>query len=159
MQSRFVRALMMAAGLAVAGSSAVSAQEEVPDPQGVQLHSVLLGGNEVSNAGAANVGDQNGNGAAALIFLGEKLKILCIGTVVTDIDPPIAMHIHEDEAGENGPVVQGLTPPATGNPGNVSQCLNIGAALSKKIRERSNTFYINVHTGQFPDGAIRGQLH
>ena len=31
-------------------------------------------------------------------------------------------------------------------------------ALLARIRNTPGNFYINVHTGQFPDGAVRGQL-
>ncbi len=152
MGSRLFQALLISGGLALVGSSVASAQ-------GLQFHTVLLGGNEVSGGGAGNAGDQDGNGASGLIIRGNRLTQLCIGTVVTNIDPPTDMHIHRGKAGVNGPVVVPLIPPAAGNPGHVSQCVNITGALSAEIRKNPNLFYQNVHTGQFPGGAIRGQLH
>jgi CHRD domain len=126
--------------------------------QGTQLFAVLLGGNEVSAGGAANAGDQNGHGAAAITFGDTNLRTLCIGVVVSEIGPPTLMHIHRERAGQNGAVVVTLNPPVKGNPGRVSQCVEITAALSEAIRTRPSNFYVNVHNAAFPNGAIRGQL-
>jgi hypothetical protein len=43
--------------------------------------------------------------------------------------------------------------------GTSSGCMGgIAAALISQIRMNPTGFYINVHTSQFPNGAIRGQL-
>jgi hypothetical protein len=126
--------------------------------QGTHLFAVLLGGNEVSAGGSANAGDQNGHGAVAITFDGADLRTLCIGVVVSNIAAPTLMHIHQERAGQNGPVVVTFNPPEKGNPGRRSQCVNISAALSVDIRERPHDFYVNIHNADFPGGAIRGQL-
>ena len=75
------------------------------------------------------------------------------------IGSPVAAHIHEGEAGENGPIVVPLTPPAAGNPGTSAGCVSgVDAGLLTRIRATPNRFYVNVHTGAFPAGAVRGQL-
>lgn len=148
MKTGFLRALVSAAVLTVAGSSAASAQ-------GTQLHAILLGGNEVSGGGAANVGDPDGFGAASITFRG---RVLCIGTVVSGIDPPIAMHIHDAKAGVNSGIFVPLNPPASGDPGHQSQCKRISDAQAAAIQANPNLFYLNVHTELFQAGALRGQL-
>jgi hypothetical protein len=78
------------AGLSVYGSSAASAQ-------GVQFFAVLSGGNEVSDAGRAAIGDRNGFGTASVIFSGAAGQI-CFSILVASIDKPTAAHIHENVA-------------------------------------------------------------
>lgn len=134
----------------VCGASAASAQ-------GMHFFAVLNGGNEISNTGAANAGDPNGYGTAHVMFAGAGR--LCFGISVFGISTPTMAHIHEAEAGSNGSVRVTLTAPSAGNPGSSSGCVTgIAAALLARIRNTPGNFYINVHTGQFPDGAVRGQL-
>jgi hypothetical protein len=124
--------------------------------QGTQHFAVLSGGNEVSTTGDANAGDQDGSGAAAVIVLSSRI---CFSILVTRIATPTLAHIHEEEAGQNGPIVVNLNPPATGNPGTSSGCVPVNnAALLTRIRETPNQFYVNVHNTPFPSGALRGQL-
>jgi hypothetical protein len=139
------------AGLAVYGSSAASAQ-------GVQFFAVLNGGNEVSDAGKAAVGDPNGFGTASVIFSGAAGQI-CFSILVANIDRPTAAHIHENIAGKNGPVVVPLKAPTSGSPGTSSGCVSgVSAAVLGRIRSDPTRFYVNVHTAAFPNGAVRGQL-
>lgn len=124
--------------------------------QGVQHFAVMNGGNEVSATGAAAAGDPDGSGAASITVTGTRV---CFSLLVELIGTPIMAHIHEAEAGANGPIVIPLIPPATGNPGTRAGCISgIGAALATRLRNNPNQFYVNVHTGAFPSGAIRGQL-
>ena len=117
---------------------------------------VLLGGNEVSDDGDANVGDSDGVGSATVLIDG---RTLCFGLTVNNIGTPTAAHIHRGRAGVNGPVVVPFTAPASGNPGASSGCIrNVDAGLINDISDFPGEFYVNVHTGQFPGGAIRGQL-
>ena len=142
-------ALAVFAGI-IGGASAASAQ-------GMHFFAVLNGGNEISNAGAANAGDPNGFGTAHVMFAGAGR--LCFGISVFRVSPPTAAHIHENVAGSNGPIRVTLTAPSAGNPGTSSGCVSgIGSALLNRIRNTPGNFYINVHTGQFPSGAVRGQL-
>ena len=132
------------------GASAASAQ-------GMHFFAVMNGGNEISAGGAANAGDPNGFGAAHVIFAGAGR--ICFGISVFGLSTPTAAHIHEAEAGTNGPIVVTLTAPAAGSPGTSSGCvMGIAAALLARIRNTPGNFYVNVHTGQFMAGAVRGQL-
>jgi hypothetical protein len=63
-----------------------------------------------------------------------------------------------DRNGGNGPIVVPLTAPETGDPGNASNCTTINRRLIRQIRRNPGRFYVNVHTDDFRDGAIRGQL-
>jgi CHRD domain-containing protein len=125
-------------------------------PAFAQLFAVLLGGNEVSDAGDANIGDPDGSGTATLLIRGT---ILCSAILVTGIDIPTAAHIHEGAAGVNGPVVVTFThPPETGDPGDTSECVPADATVLNNISQNPAGFYVNVHTAAYPNGAVRGQL-
>jgi CHRD domain len=120
------------------------------------LFAVLLGGNEVSGDGQANVGDPDGVGSATVLFAATTL---CFGLTVNNLDEPTAAHIHQERAGVNGPIVVPLTAPANGDPGESSGCIpDVDPDLVEEIRTHPGEFYVNVHTEQFPAGAIRGQL-
>lgn len=68
----------------------------------------------------------------------------------------IAAHIHKADAGVSGPVVIPFaTPGADGKSGG---CAAAARTLVAQILADPASYYVNVHTGAFPAGAIRGQL-
>jgi CHRD domain len=89
---------------------------------------------------------------------------------VTDMDKVNAAHIHLAEAGKNGPVVLtlfkgGPTEQVNGTVGeaNVTASNLEGPMKGKDVMDlvtamKNGTTYVNVHTTDFPDGEIRGQL-
>jgi hypothetical protein len=89
---------------------------------------------------------------------------------VTDMDKVNAAHIHLAEAGKNGPVVLtlfkgGPTEQVNGTVGeaNVTASNLEGPMKGKEVIDlvtaiKNGTTYVNVHTTDFPDGEIRGQL-
>jgi hypothetical protein len=89
---------------------------------------------------------------------------------VTDMDKVNAAHIHLGEAGKNGPVILtlfmgGPTEQVNGTVGeaNVTASNLEGPMKGKDVTDlvtamKNGTTYVNVHTTDFPDGEIRGQL-
>lgn len=70
--------------------------------------------------------------------------------------PAAAAHIHKAAAGVSGPVVVPLaTPGADGKSGG---CVGAARTLVAQMLASPASFYVNVHTAEFPAGAIRGQL-
>src|SRR5580765_2702545 len=70
--------------------------------------------------------------------------------------PAVASHIHKAAAGASGPVVIPLaTPGADGKSGG---CVGVARPLVAQVLASPASFYVNVHTAEFPAGAIRGQL-
>jgi CHRD domain len=118
----------------------------------------LTGAEEVDPVTAAvGVGDPDGSGTAT-ITLNPGQEEVCFELTVADIDTPIGAHIHEGAAGTNGPVVVGLDPlPPTGDSSS-SECVSLERQEIIEILRDPSNYYVNVHTGLFPDGAIRGQL-
>jgi len=121
------------------------------------LAAVLSGANEVDSQGAANKGAPAGSGVAT-ITLKPTLNQICYTIAVTGVTlPAAAAHIHNSLAGANGNVVVPLTAPDAS--GNASGCVsNVATALINTIAAEPASYYVNVHTSDFPAGAVRGQL-
>ena len=116
---------------------------------------MLSGKKEVSTEGDKGVGDRNGRGSFSATFDGNEL---CYGLTVKNIANPVAAHIHRGSPRVAGPVVLPLEQPANGDPGASSDCVDVPRSLARAIRRNPAKFYVNVHTADFPDGAVRGQL-
>ena len=126
-----------------------------------QLTARLSGANEVPPA------DPDGRGLA---FVRTGRQRVCFAVGWTGITPPIFAHIHAGVAGTNGPVVVLFwdVPElvAAGPPAELPATVSAAAgcvddqdpAVLRDIRQQPRAFYVNVHTREFPGGAIRGQL-
>lgn len=108
----------------------------------------LTGENEVPGPG-----DPDGRGVG-IVDIHSKGRV-CVSLAYDDIKPPTGFHIHRGTATESGPVVVDFTHLLPSGDG----CVDADPALLEEIRANPAGFYLNVHTGQFPNGAIRGQLH
>ena len=95
-------------------------------------------------------GAPTGTGAADFTFTGRKV---CWDFTISGIGKPLAAHIHRGRAGMAGPVVVPL-----GAAYRQQGCTTAPAAIAKAITANPGGFYVNVHTKQFPNGAIRAQL-
>jgi hypothetical protein len=156
------RRLIVLAAAALVGTAvwgAVMAFGGAGGAAGVPHFAVLNGANEVSAEGAANAGDLDGFGGAAVVV--HSNTRICFSLAFTRLGRVVAAHIHQGEAGENAPVVVDFGIPEggmAGNPGAHSGCVTAGRSVVQGIRNNPGGFYVNVHTSQFPGGAIRGQL-
>ena len=128
------------------------------------LFTELDGRNEVANAATnqKNVGDPNGSGEAYVFGIDGDVTTLCYILTVDKIGTATAAHIHEGAAGTNGPVVVNLAAPADGN---AADCLTegetgkfVGDQTVLEILNNPSDYYVNVHSPEYPNGAIRGQL-
>jgi hypothetical protein len=110
-------------------------------------------------SGAAEVpgpGDPNGTGTATIRLNQGRGKVCFVLTASNITLPASGAHIHIGKAGDAGAVVVALVPPdATGLSGG---CVDAPRATIKAIRKKPANYYVNIHTSDFPDGAIRGQL-
>jgi hypothetical protein len=96
-------------------------------------------------------GDADGSGFAVVTINGTTVNY----TVFTQgIGTPTLAHIHRGAAGTaNPPVIDFNVNTLTG--GSVS---GVSQTLINEIVANPSGFYVNVHTAEFPNGAIRGQL-
>jgi CHRD domain len=121
------------------------------------LFARLLGKNEIGPTGKRRAGDPDGQGGATLTL--TQGGQLCFGIVVQGISAPTAAHVHVGRRNVNGDIVITLAPPTGGDPGASSGCVAVDQNLLMKIRKHPRRYYVNVHTGDFQGGAVRGQLH
>ena len=119
------------------------------------LFAVLTGAKEVDVQGNTGTGDRNGRGSFSATLDGRQL---CYGIQVKNINDPVAAHIHRGGKTVAGPVVQELEAPAAGDPGASSACVRLSRSLARSLRSNPGRFYVNVHTPDLPNGAVRGQL-
>ena len=102
-------------------------------------------------------GDPDGSGEA-LITVNPGLGEVCWEITAADIRlPATSAHIHEADAGIRGGIVAGLTAPDMS--GLATGCRSgLDPELLRRIIQDPARFYVNVHTTDYPAGAIRGQL-
>jgi hypothetical protein len=105
---------------------------------------ILSGANEVPAA------DPDGSGFAVITIDGTTLRY---SVFVQNITAPTASHIHAGVAGTNGSIVVPFTVGTLSN-----GTTTITTELASQINANPAGFYVNVHTSDFPNGAIRGQL-
>jgi hypothetical protein len=138
-----------AAGETPAGAEATEEAETGAVPGAITVN--LTGAEE-----APGPGDEDATGTAVVYLRGDSNEV-CVDLAVQNTTlPTSAAHIHRGAAGEAGPPVVPLTAPdATGLS---STCVTVEAELMQELINDPQNFYVNVHTDDFPDGAVRGQL-
>ncbi|MFV0126724.1 CHRD domain-containing protein [Streptomyces sp. HMX112] len=125
--------------------------------KGGKILALASGLQEVPNGDDKPEGDIDGVGIA---FLHPRGRDVGYSLVWTNITAPVAAHVHEGGFGKNGDVrVPLLTTPVPDTVFAVSGTVrHQDARLLKRLAARPGHFYANLHTEEFPDGAVRGQL-
>lgn len=111
------------------------------------LTATLLGSNEVGG------GALSGSGIAVVDFDGTSITYTIL---VSGIEAPNAAHIHVGAVGTDGNVVLNFQPSFVA--GTATGTVNADAGTVATILANPGGHYVNVHTSQFPNGAVRGQL-
>jgi hypothetical protein len=104
----------------------------------------------------APAGDPVGTGAATIRARRGQGQV-CFTLAVNDITLPAAgAHVHRAAAGSSGPIVVQLVAP--GASGASRACVAASRAVVAAMLANPSGYYVNVHTTDYPAGAIRGQL-
>lgn len=140
---------------------------------GTVLAASLRGANEVPVAGGPAVGDKDG---AAVQFVKVKGDKVSVAVAWRGTGKPTALHIHQGAKGTNGGIKvdfggligkeSGLIGKEKGKGNGASKGHSLTGTVTVKDRALLNalkadpsSFYANLHTDEFPGGAVRGQLH
>jgi hypothetical protein len=150
MERRWIATLAALAAVMVVALPATAAKQA---PKEYDLLAPLIGSEE-----APNPGDPDGFGAADFRIKGNKV---CFRIIASKIEPVTAAHIHKGAPGVAGPIEVDLFTFKGKNqtlPPRITGCAKTTAAIAKAIRSKPGDYYVNVHNGPFPSGALRGQL-
>jgi hypothetical protein len=117
----------------------------------------LLGTNE------SPAGDLDGTGIASVTIdvIDPALPAggeICWDLSYSGITQPTMAHIHTGAAGVNGPILVPFVPFSDLGPTSATGCTSTSGAVAQQIVDNPSGYYVNVHTADFPAGAIRGQL-
>jgi len=136
----------------------------IPAPRGACPRVVLTatrGGTAIAvamtgEAEAPTAGEPVGTGTATIRLRRGQGK-LCYSMRARNITlPAAAAHIHRGGTGVAGPVIIPLRAPNAS--GVAAGCTSVSRTLVAQILRNRQGYYVNVHTTDFPGGAVRGQL-
>ncbi|MFD9222431.1 CHRD domain-containing protein [Streptomyces sp. NPDC060064] len=124
----------------------------------------LNGASEVPVQGGPAVGDRDG---AALEFVKVKGDKVSVAVKFRGTDKPTALHIHQGVKGTNGGIKIDFTgllnkgkTKSKGWTGAVTGTVKVtDKAVLDAFKTDPSGFYANLHTAEFPGGAVRGQFH
>lgn len=137
---KWLLAAALALGLAACGDD--------PDPQQTtRLTATLTGDQEVPPPVTGAVG----TGTLSLDLPSRNIS----GSIVLDGMTATAAHIHQGEAGVNGPII---VPLVETTPGTWSVPVGSTLTESQAAAFAAGGLYYNAHSSAFPNGEIRGQI-
>jgi uncharacterized membrane protein len=143
--------VLVAVALLAAAVGLVTANAHTQRAAKLRVFRVALAGENETPAG-----DPVATGSATLRVRAGRPKI-CYQLAARDLSGrALAAHIHRAARGVSGPILIPLhTPNAAGKS---RGCAKASRRLVKAILAHPRNYYVNVHTAEFPAGAIRGQL-
>lgn len=142
-----VRFMLLAGAVALAGCATV--EEAVVEETGDTYRAMLTGAQEVPN------GDPDGSARAEISISDDFDQVCWDVNDVRGIGPVTAAHIHRGARGVNGPPVFTLR---RAEEGGYKGCTDGSEWAQDRIENNPEAFYVNLHTAEYPNGAIRGQL-
>lgn len=141
--------LLATVACCVALAGCATLEETVAEETADTYYAALTGAQEVGG------GDPDGSGRAEISISDGFGQVCWDLNDITGIGPITAAHIHAGRAGTNGPPVFTLRPAEEGG---YKGCTDGSEWTQDRIEDNPDAFYVNVHTAQYPNGAIRGQL-
>lgn len=138
---------LSAAALALTGCETV--QQTYTEAISSTYTANLRGANEVGP------GDPDASGTAEISIADELTRVCWDLNDMRGLGPITGAHIHRGAAGVDGPVVMPL---AQATEGGWRGCSTDTDWVQRAFDEGLSNYYVNVHTAEYPNGAIRGQL-
>ncbi|WP_343343735.1 CHRD domain-containing protein [Sphingomicrobium sp. XHP0239] len=137
----------LAAGTALLGACATAQETLVENVD--DTYTAYLTGDKVPGGG-----DMDGY-ARAEVTVSGTLDRVCYEIDEVRGVVPTAAHIHEGNEGQTGRPVVTLED----NDGTWSGCVNSDGPVRDHIERMPSMHYVQIHTAEYPNGAIRGQLY
>lgn len=135
--------------LSLAGPNATSARE-------FGYHVDMRPATVVDATGATGAGDPDARlNAAFQVDIEAGTFCPSFGGLV-GLSTPTAVHVHAGVAGTNGPIVAEFDVPVA--EGGFGDCVDVSPDVIEAIVADPLAFYMDLHTDEFPDGAVRGQM-
>lgn len=132
----------------VTGAIAAAAIAPQPiDAAPVKLTATLTGAAETAG------GDPDGSGGFT-VTLDPETNDFCYSLWGDKIAKPTMAHLHTGAAGTDGGPLATLEVTGKAN----DECLALDKDKLQPIVDNPAGFYVNIHTADFPKGALRGQL-
>jgi len=126
------------------------------DDEGGSFELALSGENEVCDEDGVCGGD--GTGSASVDINSDQNEI-CYEINLEGVEGANAAHIHSGDEGEAGDVVVDLAYEGDDEGTSEEICIDdIEESVLEEIAEEPEGHYLNVHTEELPDGAVRAQL-
>ncbi len=149
MRTRTRGTLALAAALGLVGTMALAGTVLAAE---TTLTATLAGVTE-----GESPGDPDGSGTASIV-IDPAAGTACWTLTAESIEPVTQSHIHVGAEGESGDIVVPLD--VDGFEGSSEGCIEPmeDAAILQEIVDNPAGYYVNLHTEDFPAGAIRGQL-
>lgn len=141
---------------ALTGAIPASAHEPSPTLDAGDGHFTI----QLSGAEIPGRGDSDGQGTAKLDFDRQK-QTACLGITWSKLRGDVtALHLHAGARGSEGPISIPFFNDQhfPGAQHTFSGCAHSSPDQTNAVINNPAGFYLNVHSIQFPDGAIRGQL-
>ena len=110
-------------------------------------------GAALSGSATSKGGDPDGSGGFK-VTLDPETHDFCYSLWGVKIGKSTAAHLHAGAPGTVGAAVVALDITGKGD----EQCIALGKDKGQAIIDNPDGFYVDIHTADFPDGAIRGQL-
>lgn len=140
---------LIAVTLSIAACGGTSATPSTASSRPTTLYTVSMTG-----AAETPTGTPHGRGVAIIAFHGASTVCLRFSHLRGFLDATVA-HIHSGTTGRSGPVLVALSSrPKLHHRG----CLAISPTVSRAIWKQPSAYYVNVHSLQYPGGAVRAQL-
>ncbi|MFE9398248.1 CHRD domain-containing protein [Streptomyces flavidovirens] len=165
-----ITAVAAAAGVTLAALPAIAADRGNSGTGASFFVASLTGANEVPVEGGPALGDRDG---VALEFVKVEGSTVSFAVEWRGTGEPTALHIHQGGKGVNGGIKADFTKQlghgkdkdedkgkGNGKARTATGSVEVAdAALLKAFKANPTSFYANLHTAEFPAGAVRGQFH
>ena len=141
--------IVAASAMALSLAACATLEEGVAEALSETYYATLTGANVPGG------GDRDGYGQAEISVSDEAGQVCHDLNDLRGLGTITGAHIHRGAPGTTGPVVFTLR---AANEGGYKGCTDASEFLQEFLEGSPGAFYVQVHTNEYPNGAIRGQL-